>query len=72
MKILLGFEIVWSVCYVCWDFDWEVKLCGFEFWEVVIDYFIEFKINRDSVGIDKVKLFFGEVLVFNVSNDESL
>ena len=67
-----GFEIARSICHACRDFDWEVKLRGLEFWEVVIDYFTEFKTNRESAGTDKAKSFSGESLVSNPSNDESL
>lgn len=71
-KTSSGFEIARSVCHACRDFDWEVKLRGLEFWEAVIDYFTEFKTNRDSAGTDKAKSFSGEALVSNASNDESL
>lgn len=67
-----GFEIGPSVCRACRDFDWEVKLRGFEFWEAVIDYFTEFKTNRESAGRDKAKSFSGEVLDCHASNDGSL
>lgn len=68
-----GFEIARSVCHACRDFDWEVKLRGLEFWEAVIDYFTQFKTNKESPGTaDKAKSFSGEALVSNASNDESL
>ena len=67
-----GFEIAQSICHACRDFDWEVKLRGLEFWEAVIDYFTEFKINRESASADKAKSFSGEALVSTASNDESL
>lgn len=71
-KTSSGFEIARSICHACRDFDWEVKLRGLEFWEAVIDYFTEFKTNRDSAGTDEAKSFSGEALVSNASNDESL
>lgn len=64
------FETARSVCHACRDFDWEVKLRGLEFWKAVIDYFTEFKTNRESAGADKAKS--GEALVSNASNEESL
>ena len=67
-----GFEIAQSICHACRDFDWEVKLRGLEFWEAVIDYFTEFKTNRESASTDKTKSFSGEALVSTASNNESL
>lgn len=58
-KIPPGFEFAPSVCHACQDFDWEVKLRGLEFWEAVIDYFTEFKANKERASTEKGKSFSG-------------
>ena len=58
-KIPWEFDVAPSLCHACSDFDWEVKLRGLEFWEAVIDYFTEFKANKERAGTDKAKSFSG-------------
>lgn len=38
------------ICRACQDFDWEVKLRGFEFWEAVICHITGLKPNKESTN----------------------
>ena len=41
------------ICRACQDFDWEVKLRGFEFWEAVIFHITGLKPNKESTNTRK-------------------
>ncbi|XP_068672973.1 BRCA1-associated ATM activator 1-like isoform X3 [Montipora foliosa] len=50
-------KIVQSLCHACQDFDWEVKLRGFEFWKAVTGFFSRSNAEKERVNTSETKSF---------------